>query len=143
MLAVIDSRSHAADRKLALGTPSADWKHVYTTAGRSLLVTDTATGDLVSTVPLGGSFHLPAATSSGVPGGASPDGRWLVVENFDGATTRLLVIDTSSMKIARHVALPGDFEFDAIDSTGSDLYLIQRLNGTDYYVRLYDLNTGV
>src|SRR5690349_571192 len=91
MLAVIDSRSHAADRKLALGTPSADWKHVYTTAGKSLLVTDTATGDLVSTVPLGGSFHLPAATSSGVPGGASPDGRWLVVENFDGATTRLLV----------------------------------------------------
>ena len=147
MLAVIDSRSHNADRKLALGAPSADWKHVYTTAGTSLVDTATATGDTVNTMQLHGAYHLPAATANGVPGGLSPSGRWLVVERFDGSAqtpsaTHMLVIDTAAMKVQRRVDLQGYFEFDAIDNMALNLYLIQHLNGREYYVRLYDLTSG-
>jgi len=147
MLAVIDSRSHNADRKLALGVPSADWKHVYTTAGMSLVDTDTATGVTVNTMLLGSAYHLPAATANGVPGGLSPSGRWLVVERFDGSSqmpsaTHMLVIDTAAMKIQRRVDLHGYFEFDAIDNMALNLYLIEHLNGREYYVRLYDLTSG-
>src|SRR5712691_10575530 len=147
MLAVIDSRSHNADRKLALGVPSADWKHVYTTAGTSLVDTATATGDTVNTMQLHGAYHLPAATANGVPGGLSPSGRWLVVERFDGSAqtpsaTHMLVIDTAAMKVQRRVDLQGYFEFDAIDNMALNLYLIQHLNGREYYVRLYDLTSG-
>src|SRR5215472_15236834 len=142
MLAVVDSRSHSADRKLVLGVPSVDWKRVYTTVGTSLVVTDTATADTVNTLQLHGAYHLPAATANGVPGGLSPDGRWLVVERFDGSTTRMLVIDTTSLEIQREVALSGQFEFDAIDDLAANLYLIQRLDGRDYYVRRYDLGAS-
>jgi hypothetical protein len=148
MLAVIDSRSHSADRKLALGVPSPDWKHVYTTAGMSLVDTDPATGDTVSTLQLNGAYHLPAATANGMPGGLSPDGRWLVVERFDGAdaqmptATHMLVIETSAMKVRHQVDLAGYFEFDAVDDNDINLFLIQHLNGREYYVRLYDLTSG-
>jgi hypothetical protein len=142
MLAVIDSESHARDRELTLGTPSADWKHVYTIVATSLLDTNSVTGDLVNTLQLHGIYHLPAASANGIPGGSSPDGRWLVVENFDGPTTHMLVIDTGTLTIRQQVALDGQFEFDAVDNQAADLYLIQRLNGHDYYVRLYDLTAG-
>ena len=142
MLAVIDSVSHRADRKLPLGAPSPDWKHVYTTDGTSLVVTDAATADTVNTLQLHGAYHLPAATANGVPGGLSQDGRWLVVEALDGTTTRMLVIGTAPLRIQYTVALPGQFEFDAIDNLATNLYLIQRLDGRDYYVRRYDLTTG-
>jgi len=65
-----------------------------------------------------------------------------VVERFDGSTTRMLVIDTTSLEIQREVALSGQFEFDAIDDLAANLYLIQRLDGRDYYVRRYDLGAG-
>ncbi len=147
MLAVIDSRSHNAERKLTLGVPSADWKHVYTTAGMSLMDTDTATGDTVNTMQLHGAYHLPSATATGMPGGLSPSGRWLVVERFDGSAqtpsaTHMLVIDTAAMKVQRRVDLQGYFEFDAIDNMALNLYLIEHLNGREYYVRLYDLTSG-
>src|SRR5689334_15713724 len=147
MLAVIDSRSHTADRNLTLGVPSADWKHVYTTAGMSLIDTDSATGDTVNTMQLHGAYHLPAATANGMPGGLSPSGRWLVVERFDGSAqtpsaTHMLVIDTAAMKVQRRVDLQGYFEFDAIDNMALNLYLIEHLNGREYYVRLFDLTSG-
>lgn len=142
MLAVIDSRSHDAERELVLGTPSSDWKQVYTTVETSLVVTDAATGDVVNTLQLGGAYHLPAATANGVPGGLSPDGRWLVVEKFDGMTSHMLVIDTTAMHIHHQVALAGEFDFDAIDNLATSLYVIQHLDGGRYYVRLYDLAAG-
>lgn len=142
MLAVIDSRSHVPDRTLVLGTPSLDWKHVYTTVGTSLVETDASNGEVQATLPLGGVYHLPAATANGMPGGLSPNGRWLAVEDFDGTLTRVLVIDTATLTIARHVALPGEFLFDAVDDQAHNLYLIERLGGGQYYVRLYDLTAG-
>jgi len=144
-LAVIDARSQAADRRLALGVPSADWTHVYSILSTSLVDTDPQTGSIRNSMRLGGSFQLPAATANGLPGGLSPDGRWLVVERFDEATgqmpkgTHMLLIDTSRFTVARKIDLAGYFQFDAVSNNGINLYLIQHLNAREYYVRLYDV----
>src|SRR2546423_15690196 len=74
-LAVIDSRSQAADRRLALGVPSADWTHVYSIVATSLVDTDPQTGSIRNSLRLGDSYRLPAATANGLPGGLSPNGR--------------------------------------------------------------------
>jgi hypothetical protein len=141
-LAVVDSASKATERRLALGVASADWSHLYSISGAELVDTDPATGASRRSMQVGASFHLPPATASGMPGGLSPNGRWLVVERSEQRSTHMLVIDTATVTIARRVDLAGDFEFDAIDNTGGSLYLIQRLNDREYYVRLYDLAVG-
>jgi hypothetical protein len=138
-LAVIDSASKETARRLALGVPSADWKHVYSILATSLVDTDPLTGALQNSLQLGGSYHLPAATANGVPGGLSPDGGRLVVESSRPHGTQMLIIDTTTFKVAHRVDLAGDFEFDAISDGGSNLYLIQRLNAGTYYVRRYDV----
>ena len=146
-LAVIDSRSHSADRKLSLGVPSPDWKHVYTTVANSLVDTDPRTGNTVNTLQLHDAYQLPPATANGLPGGLSPDGRWLVVERFEGpqaepTATHMLLIDTAAMRIVHRADLKGYFAFDAINDEGTNLYLIQHLNGREYYVRLYDVGAA-
>jgi hypothetical protein len=141
-LAVVDAASKTTARRLALGVPSADWKHVYSILGTSVIDTDPQTGAIQNSLQLGDAYHLPAATANGVPGGLSADGRRLVVESSGGQRTRMLIIDTTTFKVAHRVNLAGEFEFDAIDDGGANLYLIQRLNAGTYYVRLYDVAAG-
>ncbi|TME19746.1 MAG: hypothetical protein E6I67_11455, partial [Chloroflexi bacterium] len=40
VVSVIDSRSHTADRRLPMGVPTSDWKHLYSVASTSLVDTD-------------------------------------------------------------------------------------------------------
>jgi DNA-binding beta-propeller fold protein YncE len=141
-LAIVDSASRSTDRRLALGAAPADWDHLYSVSGGALLDTDPRSGDIQRSMQIGGSYRLPAATANGVPGGLSPDGHLLVVQSHDQRSTHMLVIDTGHLAITRRVDLAGDFEFDAIDDSGANLYLIQRLNGREYYVRLYDVSSG-
>ena len=138
-VAVIDARSHSIDRRLPLGVPTNDWKHLYSIVSGSLLDTDPQTGATLNTMALGGAYELPAATSTGLPGGLSPSGRWLVVQSFDGAATHMLVIDTIAFKVSDRINLTGRFHFDAISDDGLRVYLIQYLNGKEYYVRQYDV----
>jgi hypothetical protein len=125
--------------------PSRDWKHLYSIVGSSLVDTDPQTGALLNTTLLSGTYQLPPATINGMPGGTSPDGRWLVVESFERSAnsvptaTHMLLIDTTSAKVAHRVNLSGHFQFDALSNDGQRLYLIQYLNGKEYYVRLYDV----
>jgi hypothetical protein len=145
-VSVIDSRSHNTERRLPLGVPSHDWKHLYSIVGSSLLDTDPQTGATLNTLLLPGTYLLPAATINGMPGGASPDGRWLVVESFERSATsvptatHMLLIDTTSWKVKHRANLNGYFQFDAVSNDGLRLYLIQYLNGKEYYVRLYDVS---
>ncbi len=138
-VAVVDSRSHAVDRRLPLGTPSKDWQHLYSIVSHSLVDTDPHTGATLSTLSLGDAYELPPAGANGMPGGLSQNGMWLTVESFDGAMTHMLVVNTTTSKVRRKVDLPGRFRFDAVSDDGDRLYLIQYLNGKEYYVRLYDL----
>ncbi len=147
-LAVIDSQSHSVVRSLALGTPSPDWTHLYTVKASSLLDVDPHTGAVRHTLQLPGHFQLPPATISGVPGGLSQDGRWLVLEAFDSSpaaipsATHLLVVDTSYGQPVRQVDLQGFFQFDAISNDGRRIYLIEYLSSSSYHVRFFDVGAG-
>lgn len=136
---VIDSKNHSVERRLPLGTPSADWKHLYSMLGDSLLDTDPLTGVTQNSIDVGPSFRLPPATSTGLPGGLSPAGHWLVLQAADTSATHMAVVDTESFKVTDRFDLDGRFNFDAISDDGQRLYLIQYLNGKEYYVRLFDI----
>jgi hypothetical protein len=147
-LSIIDSRSHAVELNLPLGTPSPDWTHLFTVKANNLVDLDPQTGATLRTLGLPGDFQLPPATLSGVPGGLSQNGRWLVLESFDANTngvrtaTHLLVVDTSYAKATRQVNLNGFFEFDAVSNDGRRIFLIEYLDGNQYHVRFYDLGVG-
>ncbi|TMF06886.1 MAG: hypothetical protein E6I41_11625, partial [Chloroflexi bacterium] len=142
VVSVIDSRSHTADRRLPMGVPTSDWRHLYSVASTSLVDTDPQTGATLSTMPLGGAYRLPAATANGVPGGLAPNGMWLVVESIDSSQSHMLIVNTTTSTVRRKIDLDGYFQFDAISNDGDRLYLIQHLNGREYYVRLYDVIGG-
>ena len=148
LVSVIDSHSHTTLRQLPLGVPTRDWAHIYAIVGATLVDIDPQTGATLNSMTLPGRYQLPPATSSGMPGGASPDGRWLVVEAFDQtpsgipSATHMLLIDTTASQVMHSVNLAGYFRFDAISNDGQRLYLIQFLNGKEYYVRLYDVPAG-
>jgi hypothetical protein len=147
-VSVIDSRSHSVERTMPLGTPSPDWTHLYTVNGNSLIDLDPQTGATFRTLRLPGDFQLPPATSSGVPGGLSQNGRWLVLESTDMTSsgipyaTHLLVVDTSYAKAMQQVNLNGLFGFDAVSNDGRRIFLIEYLDGNQYRVRFYDLGAG-
>jgi hypothetical protein len=141
-VAVIDSRSHSIERKLEMGTPSNDWNHFYSVISNSLLDTNPNTGSAQRTLQLPRHYELPNATITGIPGGLSQNGKWLVLQSFDRATsiptaTHLVVVDTSFGSAPRPIELKGWFDFDAISNDGNNLYLIQYVAPQQYHVRLY------
>jgi hypothetical protein len=114
---------------------------------------------------LRGDYFVPAVAFDGTAGGLSADGKTLVLAHltrqYPPKTSRLAILDTerelrrrdwfraghrSPPPAVTHVALRGDFSFDAISPDGSTLYLIQRFPGnkgpeylTDYAVRAYNV----
>jgi hypothetical protein len=141
-LAVIDSHSQAVERKLQIGTPSSDWKHLYSVMSNSLIDTNPETGTTVRTLQLSRHYELPEATISGVPGGLSHNGKWLVLQAFDqtaGVPTasHLLLVDTSFSSGPVPIELKGYFGFDAISNDGRNLFLLQYVAPQRYHVRLY------
>jgi len=148
MVALIDTRSRAAHDQLPLGTPSADWKDYYAVRSGSLLDIDPETGATSARVGLPGDYMLPPATNSGIPGGLSQGGRWLVLQRFDRQAQTLpskshfLIFDTSGMDVRRSIDLDGYFQFDAISNDGERLFLIQYINSSDYHVRVYSVSGG-
>src|SRR5690348_11372881 len=112
IVAVIDTRSRAAHDELPLGTPSPDWKHYYAVRSGGLLDIDPATGVTNRRFGLPGDYVLPPATNSGIPGGLSQNGAWLVLQRFDGSASHLLVFDSTFQTPPRSVDLAGKFQFD-------------------------------
>lgn len=135
-IAVIDSSSRSIVRHLPLGVPSNDWKDLYSINGDTLIDTDPGSGVAKRSIRLPGLYQLPTATSTGLPGGASPNGLWLVLVTSD---SHFLIVNTQEWRIVQTANLSGDFHFDAVSNDGQRLYLIQYLNGKEYYVRLYDV----
>ncbi|HEY2598847.1 MAG TPA: hypothetical protein VGJ79_10260 [Candidatus Dormibacteraeota bacterium] len=146
---VIDTRSHAVERSLPLGTFSPDWTHLYSVRGTALIDLDPHTGIARHTLQLGGPFQLPPATLSGLPGGLSPNGRWLVLEAFDspvnlpGTATHFVLIDTSYASVAKRIDVAGYFMFDAVSSDGQRIYMIQSLSNGTYHVRVLNVDHGL
>ncbi len=144
-IAVIDSRSHAIDRWLQLGTPSSDWKHLYSVAGTALADIDPQTGSAVHSLKLPGYYQLPPSTLSGVPGGLSQNGQWIVLESFDNtpngqpSASHFLVVNTSLHSTPVRIDMQGFFEYDAISNDGGRLYLIEYVSASKYRVRFYEV----
>jgi hypothetical protein len=144
-LSVIDSRSHSVERNMPLGTPSPDWTHLYTVQGSNLVDLDPLTGTVLHKMQMPGTYQLPQATMSGVPGGLSPNGHWLVLESFDAkanslpSQSHLLVVDTTYAAKPQRIDLSGYFQFDAVNNAGNRVYLIQFISETDYHVRFFDV----
>jgi hypothetical protein len=148
LVTVIDTRSHTVERSLPSGTPSPDWTHLYSVQGTALLDLDPQTGAARHMLQLQGPYQLPPATISGLPGGLSQDGRWLVLQAFDvtdnalPSATHLLLVDTSYKKSAKRFDLPGDFQFDAVSNDGQRIYLIEYLSSNSYRVRDFIIGSG-
>jgi len=144
-IAVIDSRSHTVDRWLGLGTPTRDWKRLYSVAGTSLNAVDPQTGASIASLQLPGYYHLPSVTMGGMPGGLSQSGAYIVVESFEDtpngppSASHFLVINASLSAAPEKVDLKGYFAFDAISNDGSRLYLIEYISSTSYHVRYYEV----
>src|SRR6266446_2534084 len=144
-LSVIDSRSHSVELNMPLGAPSPDWTHLYAVSGDGLIEIDPQTGTKLQKVRLPGYYQLPSATLSGMPGGLSQDGHWLVLEKFDPTSspvpnaTHLLLLETSFGKPMRQFDLQGYFQFDAVSNDGQRIFLIQYVSSTEYYVRQFDV----
>lgn len=147
-LTVIDSRSHSVERTMPLGTPSPDWTHLYTVKGDNLIDLDPQTGGVLNQIRLPGIYELPPATMTGVPGGLSPDGRWLVLESFDRTSnpmpngTHFVVVDTSYTVKPQRIDLTGFYQFDAVNNEGTRVYLIEYVSDSQYYVRFFDMGSN-
>jgi len=146
---VIDTRSRTVERTLPSGTPSPDWTHLYVVQETALLDLNPQTGAVRHTLQMRGPFQLPPATISGLPGGLSPDGRWLVLEAFDAPNntappiaTHFLLVDTSYANPSKQIDLAGQFEFDAVSNDGQRVYMIQYLSSDSYHVRMFNVATG-
>ena len=78
---------------------------------------------------LRGWFSIPAVAYDGSPSGLSADGRKLILisprKRFPRRRTTFAVVDTRRLAVRRHIALRGDFSFDAISPDGRTMYLIQ------------------
>ena len=146
LVAVINSRSQTAESRLPLGALSPDGAHLYAVTSNILQDIDPRTGAVLRTLRLPGSFSLPPATLGGIPGGLSQNGKWLVLQTGgDESTSHLLLVDTAQLTVTNRIDLDGTFEFDAIDTTGSRLYLIEYTNITQgyYRVRVYEVGSGL
>jgi len=145
LVAVIDPLSQTALSRLPLGALSPDGKHLYTMGSNTLQDIDPHSGAIVRTLKLPAPSSLPPATLGGIPGGLSQNGQWLVLK-IGGAegSSHMLLVDTSQFKVVTRIDLDGYFEFDAIDNSGTRLYLIEYTNITQgyYRVRVYDVAAG-
>jgi DNA-binding beta-propeller fold protein YncE len=145
LVAVINSRSQTAESRLPLGALSPDGAHLYTVSANTLQDIDPHGGQVLRTLRLPGSFNLPPATLGGIPGGLSQNGQWLVLQTSGAQTSsHMLLIDTAQLKVTNRIDLDGTFAFDAIDNTGTRVYVIEYTNITQgyYRVRVYEVGAG-
>ena len=74
-------------------------------------------------------LKIPAVAMDGTTSGLSADGKSLVLADpyvVPGqAATRMVLVDTDRMRIAKQIRLNGAFAFDAISPDGSRIYLIR------------------
>jgi len=148
LVTVIDTRSHTVERSLPSGTPSPDWTHLYSVQGTALLDLDPQTGAALHTLQMHGPFQLPPATISGLPGGLSQDGHWLVLQAFDAtanampSATHFLLVDTTYKTAPKRIDMSGYFQFDAVSNDGGRIYMIEYLTNNSYHVRDFNVGSG-
>jgi hypothetical protein len=104
-------------------------------------VIDARTGKTTRTTQLAGRW-TPVAEYGNGPSGLSPSGRWLVLADPRPDRTAFQVIDTTGVVRPKRIDIPGRYSFDAVSDSGESLYLVERLQGTQYRVRVADVPSG-
>ena len=140
----LDSATGRIAVDIPLAVPAPDWKRLYAVNGSSLQFLDPA-GHQLAAVDLPSGYELPQTTFDGRPGGLSQDGRWLVLQQSGGPLkSSFLLVNTSTREITHRVNFDGWYEFDAIDNSGTRLYLIHHFADQPgrYEVAKYSFPTG-
>src|SRR5215472_9949255 len=133
-IVVLDAASGQVERELHAGTPSPDWRWVYTVGQGRLQKIDTATGQAVA------STSAPD-WAQGVR--TSADGSWVVLTGAStGPPSRFEVIDSAFARKPVTATLPGAFTFDGLSNDGTRLYLLEWVRAGSYQVRMFDLARG-
>jgi hypothetical protein len=134
-IAVLDAASGQVARELPAGTPSPDWRWVYTVGQGQLQKVDPATGQAAASMPA-------PEWAQGVR--TSADGSWLVLTGAStGPPSRFEVVDNAFARKPVTVTLPGSFTFDGLSNDGMRLYLLEWVRAGSYQVRMYDLARGL
>jgi len=102
---------------------------------------DARTGQTTRAMQLTGRW-APVAEYGNAPSGLSPSGRWLVLGDPRPDRTAFQIIDTSGAVQPKRIDIPGRYSFDAVADNGESLYLVERLQGTQYRVRVADVPSG-
>src|SRR3954451_2353308 len=121
--------------------PGARARYVTVRAGHDTRLERRSGGKVVATRTLPGRVGVPGAAYDGSTTGLSADGNTLVLTGAPRRdATRLVVIDTASMRARPDLVLPGYFAVDAISPDGRWLYFTKyKPDLVDYEVRAYDL----
>jgi hypothetical protein len=129
-----------------LSAPGGNTEYVTKSGKRSTrLVEQARYGGPLRERRIAGTFSLPAVAYDGSPAGISADGRTLVLISprmrYPRKRTTFAVVDPRNLRVRRHIALEGDFSFDAISPDGRTMYLVQYnpRNYGEYDVRAYGL----
>lgn len=132
--------------------PGGDVRYVAMPAGRQTVVAavDTNGGRVPRFRPLRGAYGVPLVAFDGTTGGLSQDGRRLVLADAPPGgglrvVSRLVVLDTKTLRVRSRVVLRGDFAFDALSPDARTLFLVEHVSDQDfsrYRVRAYDLAAG-
>ena len=134
-IVVLDAASGQVARELPAGTPSPDWRWVYTVGQGQLQKLDTATGQAAAGIP---------ASDWAQAVRTSADGTWLVLTGAStGPPSRFEVMDNGFTRKPVTVTLPGAFTFDGLSNDGMRLYLLEWVRQGSYQVRMYDLARGL
>jgi len=117
------------------------------TGNSALRVIDARSGKTTRTMQLSGRWSPVAGYGTGYgiqsgPSGLSPSGRWLVLVDPRPDRTAFQIIDTSGAVQPKRIDIPGRYSFDAVADSGESLYLVERLQGTQYRVRVADVPSG-
>jgi len=130
---------------LPAGLTSMDHRLLFVANARAgqttLSVINTQNGAALRTLTLAGNYSTAGQDFNHAV--VSFDGRWLALRSLDqsAAQTTIALVDTLAGKLATTIHLKGDFDLDAIDPTGSALYLLEHWNNSSgqYDVRRYDV----
>jgi hypothetical protein len=160
-IVVLDGGDGAGERELPFGIPAPDWSVLYAVEpqdGQTVVrAVDPASGRVLRETSLEGEYALPSTTLDGIPGGLSPNGKWLALADVTGLPepqtygaharrqSHFAVLDTAFARPAHALVLDGKFSFDALSNSGNTLYLIEHLlpeQSDNYQVRFYDVRAA-
>jgi len=131
---ILDTASGQVAGNLPAGTPSPDWRWLYTVAQGRLQQIDAATGQQAATLAVP-DWAQAVRTSA--------DGSWLVLTSAStGPPSRFEVLDSGFARKPVTVDMPGIFTFDGLSNDGERLYLLEWVRPGSYQVRMYEVTRG-